>query len=146
MGKTAFSGPVFGAKSLLATVRLDVSSGGGNGVSTTIGAAIVPAGEDWYVTDFFAGRESTGSTSYGLSVDDDGTNVSSVTFTSSLAGQRQLVAITADAGEFSGKQIAAGSTITFRCVQSSVIGASSGVQVSLYGYPRYIAGSTRYAE
>lgn len=147
MGKTAYSGPLFGAKSLLATASLSaVSTGGGDGISTVIGAAIVPAGEDWLVTDFFAARESTGSTSYGLAVDDDSTNVSSVTFTSSNGAQRTNVAITPDAGEFAGKLIAAGSTITFRLVVSSGIGASSGVTVSLYGYPRYIPGSTRYAE
>jgi hypothetical protein len=146
MGKTAFSGPLFGAKSLLASVYLpDVSSGANAGISTTIGGAIVPAGEDWLVTDFYAGRESVGSTDHGFALDDDGSNVSSITLDSSLA-QRKIVAITADAGEFAGKAIASGSTITFRMVTSSGIAASSGIHVSLYGYPRYIPGSTRYSE
>lgn len=147
MGKTAYSGPLFGAKSLLASARLgDVSTGAGDGISTAIGFAIVPVGEDWYVTDFSAGRESTGSTSYGLAIDDDGTNVSSITITSSNAAQRRINVIAADAGEFAGARIAAGSTITFRLVVSSGIGASSGVACNLYGYPRYLPGSTRYAE
>ena len=146
MGKTAFSGPLFGAKSLLAhAIKQDVSSGGGSGISTVIGSAIVPAGEDWYVTDFYASRESTGSTVYGLAIDDDSSNVSSITFTSSNAAQRQNNAITPAAGEFSGVRIASGSTITFRFVNSSAVGASSGVQCALYGYPRYFS-STRYAE
>lgn len=147
MGKTAFSGPVFGAKCLLATASVDaVSTGAGDGVSTVVGFTIVPAGEDWLVTDFVAGRESTGSTAYGLSIDDDSSNVSSATITSSAASQRAIRAITADAGEFAGKIIASGSTITFRLVQSSGVGASSGVSMHLYGYARFIPGSTRYAE
>ena len=147
MGKTAFSGPVFGAKSLLAYAAVDaVSTGAGDGVSTTVGFAIVPSGEDWYATDFQAGRESTGSTAYGLAVDANGSNVSSLTITSSIAAQRSNVVITADAGEFAGKRIPSGSTITFRLVNSSVNGASSGVRMALYGYVRYIPGSTRYAE
>jgi hypothetical protein len=147
MGKTAFSGPVFGAKSLLATANVDaVSTGAGDGISTAIGACIVPSGEDWLITDFYGARESTGSTNYGLAIDDDGTNVSSITLTSSLAAQRRSIVVTPDAGEFSGKLVASGSTITFRLVVSSGIGASSGVQMSIYGYPRFIPGSTRYAE
>ena len=147
MGKTAFSGPVFGAKSLLASAGVDaVSTGAGDGISTAVGFAIVPSGEDWYVTDFAAGRESTGSTSYGLAVDVNGSNVSSITFTSSLAAQRRINVIAADAGEFAGVRVPTGCTITFRLVVSSGIGASSGVSMALYGYPRYIAGSTRYTE
>jgi hypothetical protein len=146
MGKTAFSGPVFGAWGLLAAAKVDaVSTGAGNGVSTVIGAAIVPTGMDWYVTDFQASRESTGSTAYGLSIDANGSNVSTVTFTSSNAQQRQNNAITADGGEFAGKRIPSGSTVTFRIATSSAVGASSGVNVALYGFPRFVS-STRYAE
>lgn len=146
MGKTAFSGPVWGAKSLLGYASRDaVSTGGGDGVSTAVGFAIVPVGEDWYVTEFAGGRESTGSTAYGLYVADDGVTVSSITITSSLAARRTLNAITADGGEFAGRKIASGSTITFNISFSSGTGASSGVSMALYGYPRYLS-STRYAE
>lgn len=146
MGKTAFSGPVWGAKSLLYAVKAEsVSSGGGNGVSTNIGAVIVPVGEDWYLTEFNVYRSSTGSTVYGVSLDDDSTVVSSVTFTSSLAEQHQSVALTATAGEYAGYLVASGSTLRIRHANSSVVGASSALCVSVYGYPRFIA-STRYAE
>jgi hypothetical protein len=146
MGKTAFSGPVFGAWGLLASAKVDaVSTGAGDGISTAIGFAIVPVGMDWYATDFQAARESTGSTSYGLAVDANGSNVSSATFTSSNAAQRVSVTVTADGGEFMGKRIPGGSTVTFRLVVSSGIGASSGVSVNLYGFPRFVS-SSRYAE
>jgi hypothetical protein len=146
MGKTAFSGPTFGAWGLLGFASRDaVSTGGGNGVSTAIGCAVVPVGQDWYATDFLAARESTGSTGYGLFVADDGVTVSSVTITSSAAAVRSMNAITPDAGEFAGTRIASGSTITFNVSFSSGTGASSGVSMALYGYPRYLT-STRYAE
>lgn len=144
MGKTAYSGPIFGAKSLLGFAQVDaVSTGAGDGVSTVVGFCIVPPGEDWYLTDFQAGRESTGSTSYGLAVYDGATVVSSVTIASSLAQQRSNVAITPDAGEFAGRRVASGSTITFRITTSSGLGASSGVSMAIYGYPRFVS-STRY--
>ena len=49
MGKTAFSGPVFGAKQTLFSVRVpDISSGSGSGLSSVIiGSWVVPVGEDW---------------------------------------------------------------------------------------------------
>ena len=48
MGKTSFSGPVYGAKATLFSFGPVNSQATG---STTIGGVVVPAGEDWYATE-----------------------------------------------------------------------------------------------
>lgn len=145
MGKTAFSGPVYGAQHTLYAVRVDVSSGGGNGVSTEVGWTVVPVGQDWFVTDFQVMRMSTGSTGLGIGLYDDSSNVSSIVLNSSLANASSIAMIAPDGGEYAGARIAAGSTVTIRAIQSSVAPASSGVYVNVLGYVRYVA-STRNAE
>lgn len=142
MGKTAFSGPVYGAKALLATIRVsDISSGAGNGLSTNLASFVIPVGEDWYATEFAYHRQSTGSTGLELSIQDDSTKISSVTIGSSLADRTGYLTITPDGGEYQGKQMASGSTITFNVVQSSVAPPSSGVTLALYGYKRFVNSS-----
>jgi len=144
MGKTAYSGPVYGAKSLLHTCRVhELSSGAASdGISTVVSAAIVPAGEDWLATGFNVFRGSTGSTTFGASVLANSTVLSSVTFGSSLAGQNTYNTITPDGGEYEGARIASGSTVFFRIAMSSGGGISSNVTISLYGYMRFVS-STR---
>lgn len=143
MGKTAFSGPVFGAKCLLATVRVsDISSGAGNGLSTNLAAYVIPTGEDWYATEFGYHRQSTGSTGIEFSVQVNSSKFSSKTIASSAADQAGFVTITPTPGEFQGQQLPSGSTITFNVVQSSLAPASSGVTLSLYGYKRFINSSS----
>lgn len=145
MGKTAFSGPVYGAKGALWNpFSLVVSSG----ASTQVAAATrVPTYEDWYVTEalFQCSSCSTGaaiaSSVCQFVFKDDGTALHTnqvLQDTNSVT----LVTITPDAGEYEGKRIAAGSTITFE-----VAGGSSAVPVGsargeLRGYIRFI-NSTR---
>lgn len=145
MGKTAFSGPVYGAQSVLYSVRADVSSGGGNGVSTEVGWVVVPTGQDWYVTDFQVMRQSTGSTGLAIGLYDDSSNISSIVLNSSVENATSRAAIAPDGGEYAGTRILGGSTVTIRAIQSSVAPASSGVYANVHGYVRY-AVSTRNAE
>ena len=146
MGKTAFSGPLWGAKSLLYTVRLETVSsgpGGGAALSTIIGGTQVPVGEDWYITDVSMLRTSTGSSVYGVTLVDDSTIISSLTMTSTVANAIVSTALVPDGGEFAGLRVISGSTLTVNHQNSTVVGASSGLCVSVYGYPRFV-DSTRF--
>lgn len=146
MGKTAYSGPVYGAQSVLLYGRIaDVSSGAGDGVSTQIGRIVVPRGQDWFLTDFQAARTSTGSTGLGFSLLANSTVLSSLTINSSLADASSLAQLTPDGGEYAGVRVAQNTTLTVRVAQSSVAPASSGVYISVHGFVRY-AVSTRNAE
>lgn len=144
MGKTAFSGPVYGSKQTLQSFRVsDISSGGGNGLSSVVlHACIVPSGEDWFGTEFNVFRSSTGSTSQVFTLNDDSTQVSAISITSSVASQNSISILTKDGGEYEGTKFASGSTLTFTVTQSSVVGASSGISITLSGYRRWIP-STR---
>jgi hypothetical protein len=144
MGKTAFSGPVYGAKGTLHSFRVqDISTGAGDGLAgVVLSGLIVPSGEDWYATEFSAFRGSTGSTGMGFAVLDDSTLVSSATINSSLANASTLALIAADGGEYEGKRIAGGSVVTFTVTQSSGVAASSAVTLCLSGFRRFVS-STR---
>ena len=141
MGKTAFSGPVYGAKSLLWSVYRDNTP-----ISTaaqTLRSIVLPTYEDWYVTEFRTWRGSTGSTAFTVSLTDDSSLVASIAITSSLAGQVGSTTLAADPGEYEGVRIAAGSSlsVTLQNGNSSVVG-SSDVSASIYGYIRFVS-STR---
>ena len=135
MGKTAFSGPVYGAKATL----LSFTTWPG---STLVPAQVtVPAGEDWIATELMLYRQSTGSTTFGMALLDDSTLVSSVTITSSLAAQDKTLIITADAGEYEGKVISAGSVVKLTLSDTSL--ANAPVVGTLRGYTRFISSSLR---
>lgn len=137
MGKTAFLGPMYGAKATLATINLKASSG----ASTNIyGGVIVPSGEDWYGTEVSLYKGSTGSTGFIAVVRKGSTALSSQAITSSAANQSTQVIIAADAGEYEGKRLASGSTITFEALSPTV--ATSRVMIVLSGYRRFVS-STR---
>lgn len=143
MGKTAFSGPVFGAKATLASIRCEtISSGAGNGVSTNLASFVVPTYEDWYATELLYHRQSTGSTGITVSAQDDSTVLASTSLNSSLADRAGFVTITPDPGEYQGARIAAGSTVTLNISQSSAAPPSSGVTLTLRGYTRFINSSS----
>src|SRR3990167_6142620 len=98
MGKTAYSGPVFGSYSLLWTASQEAAI-----VSTaasTIANLTVPAGQDWYITDVMASRESTASTALVVELLDDSTSIATVAITSSLADASGSTHLTPDAGEY----------------------------------------------
>ena len=135
MGKTAFSGPVYGAKATLLTFTTSAGS-------TLVPAQVtVPAGEEWVATELMLYRQSTGSTAFGMGLYDDSTLVSSVTITSSLAAQDKTLIITADASEYEGKVIAAGSVVKLTLDSTSL--ANAPVTGTLRGYTRFVSSSLR---
>ena len=135
MGKTSFSGPVFGAYSLLFTTHGDKAQG--STVAVSLGATVVPPGQDWMVCDFVCYRGSTESTNAVFTLRDDSTSVGTVAITSSLAGVTGSTRPTRDGGEYMGTLVAEGSTVdvTFQAGGSSL--ASSGLRTYVYGYPRW---------
>jgi hypothetical protein len=142
MGRTAFSGPAFGAKSLLWSVSADNVV-----ISTAIqteASIVVPAGEDWYVTEMHVHRGSTGSTAFVATLVDDTTNVATVAIASSAADVAGSTRPTPDGGEFAGVQVLSGSSVSFRVTNgnSSVVG-SSKVYAWVYGFPRWLQTDTR---
>lgn len=140
MGKTSFTGPVFGAKqSLIDCGPVSASTGS----SAAFYGTIVPAGEDWFVTDLAIFRNSTGSTDLAISVLDDSTNVLSVTANGSSIAFSNIGRAAADSGEFQGTKIASGSTITL--VHSSHAGPNANLCVQVSGFRRYLP-STTYRE
>jgi hypothetical protein len=146
MGKTAFTGPVYGAKQTLINFTHDaISTGSGNGLSSVVlYTCIVPSGEDWYASEFNVARDSTGGSTvvgWSLNVQDDGTAIATIA-NASTTTFNTISIITPTAGEYEGKQIASGSTVTFALTVSSVATASSAVSVTLSGYRRFI-NSTR---
>ena len=138
MGRTRFSGPVYGAKQTLWSANLGATS---TGVSTVAAATIVPVGEDWFATEFQAYRGSTGSSQGALWVTDDSTVVSSVTFTSTTAGANTLNIITPDGGEKEGTKIASGSTVRLHYSDASSQAAMTNVSWLLSGYRRFVNSS-----
>lgn len=141
MGLTRFSGPVYGAKSLLWSYKADniaVST-----AASTVTSLTIPAGQEWFVTDFHAFRGSTFSTAFVITLLDDSTVVANLAITSSLAAQSASTTPTATAGEYEGVQIAGLSTVTMT-VQNAASSAagSSDVQAWAYGYIRFVS-STR---
>lgn len=148
MGKTAFSGPVYGAKSLLWGFSRTSTSAPSTAIYT-FGQLVVPAGQDWFVTDLHAYRESTHSTAFVLSLSDDSSRattstrtVADIAITSSGAGVAASTVVAADAGEYEGKRVASGSTLTLQLANgnSSVTGATFSAWA--YGYIRFVS-STR---
>jgi len=138
MGRTRFSGPVYGAKQTLFCLGPFATS---TGVSTVAGATIVPPGEDWYATEFQAFRGSTGSSQGGFWVTDDSTVVSSVTFTSTTAGANTLNVIPPGGGEKEGVRIASGSTVRFHYTDAASMASQTNCVWTLSGYRRFIDSS-----
>lgn len=153
MGKTAFSGPVYGAKSLLGSRSIALTS---TGASTALVASwIVPAYEDWYVTELgaFCSTCSSGGNTITLKTEGGSTagvprpdgvstraaTLGSLSFGGSTTGP-QLATIAATAGEYEGSWVPAGSTL--RAVLSSAANAIANLNVGVHGYIRYI-DSTR---
>ena len=145
MGITRFSGPAYGAKATLLTgYQAVISSGAGNGISSTTNIFTIPAGEDWYATELSAFRKSTGSTGMACALLDDSTVVATATINSSLADASTTVTITADGGEYEGTRLAAGSVIAFRVTTSSVCSTSSDLTMTLRGFTRWVDSSRAF--
>lgn len=136
MGKTSFSGPLYGAKQSLFSAAFKASSGASTSVMAGV---IVPAGEDWYATEISLHKASTGSTGFVAVARKGSTALSSQAITSSLVGSTSII-VTADAGEYEGKRLASGSTITFEALSPTV--PTSRVTMVLSGFRRFVS-STR---
>jgi hypothetical protein len=131
MGRTRFSGPVFGAKQSLFSVGGIAAS---TGSSAIFAGTVVPTGEDWYISDIAVHRNSTGSTDFRVSVHDDSTLVGSVAVGGSSIVAGNCTTVTADSGEY-GAKVAAGSVLTLS--HSSHAGPNIGVSVNVSGYVRF---------
>lgn len=134
MGRTSFSGPVYGAKSLLG-----VASIGTIGPSVTdseIAELLVPANEDWYVTDVQAYCLNQGN---GGTVDvesPDGTSLLSANITLTTgAAAAGVVVKTAEEDE--GRRVASATRLHVEVTDGATT-AITGLIVSVYGYIRKI--------
>lgn len=149
MGKTAFSGPAYGAKGGLFSIGPVAAANGSTALVTSI---VVPPYETWYLTELFAANAQATSNSSTpkvvLKVDGTGASdpafptgnpgtAATVTGPTSTAGFNLLTTATVTAGEFEGYAAPANSTI--RIVSSGTIGA---LMVRVNGFIRFI-DSTR---
>lgn len=147
MGKTAYSGPVYGAKSLLWSYSRNSTVP----PSTALYAAaqmVVPAGQDWFFTDFHAFRESTHSTQFVVTLVDDSSRaqassaaIAGLAITSSAVNQVASTVIAADAGEYEGRRVAAGSTLSLTVASGNSSVTSSPFGAWAYGYIRFVSSS-----
>ena len=155
MGKVSFSGPAYGAKSLLWSESKTISTGG---TTATVTARTLPPYEDWYITEMHARYGTAASTissaATGLYLKSEGGSTTfprpngqastvaqtiiTLTKDGSTTAQSTWAAATPTAGEFEGVFVPAGSTL--RLVSSGV--DALAVQVQVMGYIRYI-DSTR---
>ncbi len=139
MGFTRFTGPVYGAKSLLWAVESkDVANAT---TVNTITSIVVPPGQDWYVTDFHVHRGSTHSTAFVASITDDSSAVATVAITSSAADILGSTQPTPTAGEREGVQILSGSTVALTVHNGGSSVASSNIHAWAYGYIRFVDSS-----
>lgn len=150
MGKTAFSGPVYGAKSLL-WQACAFSSGGTTRVASV---TVLPPYQDWYVTEVTASF-STGSSAgnaFILKTEGGSTTIPRYQGQASTVAQtlttlnsgtstslNTIATLTPTAGEYEGVYVPAGSTVR---LVSSGVNPVSQPNVSVYGYIRFIP-STR---
>lgn len=143
MGKTAFSGPVYGAKALLWMAHGDnlllTSS-----VTNTMQAMQVPQYEDWYITEFKVYRGSSHSTAVTTTYElaDDSTVIANLVqasgAASSGAGALFSTTLTPTPGEYEGLQVVGGSTLAFQYNHGgSTVAVDSNVTAWVYGYIRY---------
>jgi hypothetical protein len=165
MGKTAFDGPVYGGKCLLWSYG-PYTQTGTTGATTVLfhthAYQVVPAYEDWLITEVTARASSVLSTiasghAWYLKSEGGSTTIlprayapgngstraqtlaSLVTTGGSSNSTVVTAAVTADAKEYEGAWVPAGSSL--RIVSSGVINVT-GLQVNVMGYIRYI-DSTR---
>lgn len=158
MGKTAFKGPVYGAKSLLWAVGPATgSTGASTGRPFTNAAAIVvPPYEDWYPTEFGVSCSTCSSVGNAFILKSKGGSTTGIardpifnasTITQTLANVNSgtstsfstWTTITASAGEYEGAWVPAGSSLY---VVSSGVNGPGQLTWNVRGYIRYV-NSTR---
>lgn len=158
MGKTAFLGPVYGAKSQLCSWAYSVtSSQATTNLAVTGSKRVVPPYEDWFITEMYATCSTCSSAAAALYVKTEGGSTTiapapwgtgngstrAATIVSMTSGTSTTfsshVAVTPTAGEYEGSWVPAGSTL--RLVSSANSGIAQ-LQVSLMGFIRF-RNSTR---
>jgi hypothetical protein len=159
MGKTAFSGPVYGAKSLLWSYGpfADThSTGASTGLLNANAVRVVPPYEDWMITEVAAAVSTNSTTAgHGLYLKSEGGSTTGIvradgqvsTATQTIASFTTAgssvftgsTTVAATAGEYEGKWVPAGSTLRLVSSGVSVMGT---VSVNVMGFIRYV-NSTR---
>lgn len=142
MGKTSFSGPVYGAKSLLISYSGDIAAATDASSHAVLLGINVPNYEEWLVTEMNVFRGSTHSTLSVYRLLDDSTVVADVAITSSLGVRVGSTTIAATGGEYEGYLIAGGSSVTLTGTSGSTTAASTGVRINVMGFIRF-KSSTR---
>lgn len=132
MGRTSFSGPVYGAKGCLASCY--VATVAPNASATELAEFLVPAGEDWYITDLHAFCTHQGNACDIDIESPNGTSLlaSDLALSSNAAVVRTLVA---DGGEDEGKRVAASARIHIEADNGATTSAT-GVMINVLGYIR----------
>jgi hypothetical protein len=154
MGKTAFNGPVYGAKGgLFSFGPLNPTA---NSTASLLATVVVPPYETWYLTELFASNvaatsnsstprvvlkvDGTGAGDPAFPAGNPGTAANLVGPTSTAGFNQVQTATVSPAGEFEGYAAPANSTI--RVLSSGTMGA---LQVRVNGFIRYF-DSTRVAQ
>lgn len=151
MGKMAFGGPVYGAKSQLWAHSGTGSTGGS---TVLLAQTVVPPYEDWYLTEFKASFSTGSSVGNSFILKTEGgssgqpryqgqaSTVAQTLATINSGGSTSLngiATITATVGEYEGAYVPAGSTMR---IVSSGVNPQSKLNLSVMGYIRFIS-STR---
>lgn len=161
MGKTAFDGPVYGAKTLLWSYGpfADThSTGTSTGLLNANAIRVVPNYEDWMITEVHmaASTNSSVADTHGLYLKTEGGSTTGILRSNGQASTRAATlfsqtnpagsttwttstVVTASAGEYEGSYVPAGSTLR---LVSSGVSVMGNVQVDVMGYIRYV-NSTR---
>ena len=138
MGRTRFSGPVYGAKGSLGSVSLasGVISSGASTALVPTARFIVPAYEDWYLTEFGVQCStcSSNAASFKLKVEQNATNTTAATITSGTSTSiNSVTACSITAGEYEGFLAPAGSTVRVVSSGNSAMGITG---LHIRGYIR----------
>lgn len=163
MGKTAFRGPVYGAKANLLTFGpyTGTSSGASTGLFTANSNYVLPGYEDWIITEAFLtastnssvaaahsvyikskGGSTVGITPRDIAVGNGSTRAQTIFTLTNAAGSTTWstwATATADPGEYEGAWVPAGSSLRIVSSGVSLIGL---LQINIIGFRRYI-NSTR---
>jgi hypothetical protein len=159
MGKTAYDGPVYGAKSLMWTYGpfADThSTGASTGLLNANAVRVVPPYEDWFITEVQVAVSTNSTTAgHGLYLKSEGGSTTGIlrpgsypstvsqTIASFTTGTSSVftgsTTVAKSAGEYEGLYVPAGSTLR---LVSSGVSVMGNVQVNVMGYIRFVP-STR---
>ena len=157
MGKTAFAGPVYGAKAPLIAMSWAGGAISSNASTTVVPAAVfqVPTYEVWMVTEAFATVSTCSSNSaqflikyespaFGGTLDGRALSSASGTLFTIASGTSTSIATISTcattAGEYEGKVIPPNSTIRIVSSANSAMGVT---HLNIIGYRRYVETANR---